>query len=190
MCFCIKCTINPRPNPYSGVPAVRVFFLEVLACQRGLPSPAPWAFFVGLPGPHPAHFFCVKRNGKRKHTRGYPWTPSAQSANAKDWAAPLTATIKMRLSALKKRFLLPWAAGKLQGHGKRNAFFREANAPSFGVESPYRSTGLEILLKNIQTNCTKVPSFVQQVEKIYTKIFLNLCKKRTILKHRQWVKEQ
>ena len=136
LCFCIKCTINPRPNPYSGVPAVRVFFLEVLACQRGLPSPAPWAFFVGLPGPHPAHFFCVKRNGKRKHTRGYPWTPSAQSANAKDWAAPLTATIKMRLSALKKRFYFHRPQTSCKAMEKGTLFFVRPSPPQGEVGLP------------------------------------------------------
>ena len=83
-----------------------------------------------------AHFFCVKRNGKRKHTRGYPWTPSAQPANAKDWAAPLTATIKMRLSALKKRFYFHGPQASCKAMERGTLFFVRPMPPKGGGGIP------------------------------------------------------
>ena len=80
LCFCIKCTINPRPNPYSGVPAVRVFFLEVLATFKllptGLTQPRTLGLFCGPSRPTPGPFLlCEKKWEKKAHQGFYPWTP-------------------------------------------------------------------------------------------------------------------
>jgi len=76
LCFCIKCTINPRPNPYSGVPAVRVFFLEVLATFKllptGLTQPRTLGLFCGPSRPTPGPFLlCEKKYGRGSEVAKY-----------------------------------------------------------------------------------------------------------------------
>ena len=65
--------------------------------------------------------------GKESTPGDTPWTLSAQSANAKDWAAPLTATPQMRLAALGECLII---IGRVFTHDQftRNTPLREANA--------------------------------------------------------------
>ena len=98
-----------------------LFLLEALAVSKPV--------LLGLRGPDPPLFFQQrKKRGKRSAARAPPLNPFRPACYTKGWAASHSATNQVRLAALKKRFLFPWAAGKLQGHGKWNAFFREANA--------------------------------------------------------------
>jgi len=79
LCFCIKCTINPRPNPYSGVPAVRVFFLEVLATFKllptGLTQPRTLGLFCGPSRPTPGPFLLCEKKWEKKAHQGIPLDP-------------------------------------------------------------------------------------------------------------------
>ena len=79
LCFCIKCTITPRPNPYSGVPAVRVFFLEVLATFKllptGLTQPRTLGLFCGPSRPTPSPFLLCEKKWEKKAHQGIPPGP-------------------------------------------------------------------------------------------------------------------
>ena len=90
----------------------RQAFLEVWGC--------PQASAVGgsTPKPGPFSFNSERKGGKEAPPGFHPWTPSAQPAGAKGWAAPRTATNQKRLAVLAL-FLITmrctFAHNKVQG---------------------------------------------------------------------------
>ena len=79
------------------------------------------------PKPGPFSFYSERKGGKEAPPGFHPWTPSAQPAGAKGWAAPLTATPQMRLAALGECLII---IGRVftHDHFTRNTPLREANA--------------------------------------------------------------
>ena len=108
-------TEPPRPGPH--------FFGSVFSHFQ--------TFVIGPTRPRPRPFsFYSERKGGKEAPQGAkaPLNPPVGLLTQKAARLQTVPLTKSGCPHSKSVFLFPWAADKLHGHGKWNAFFREANA--------------------------------------------------------------